>query len=70
MSTQYQTPQAPEPEKLTEPRLTSAQIAQTLAELVSMGFVKTVKDAYGITRYKSTARRIQPTVETHDDFVA
>jgi hypothetical protein len=37
MSTQYQTPQAVEPEKLNEPPLTAGEVAQTLAELIRNG---------------------------------
>jgi hypothetical protein len=69
MSTQYQTPQAVEPEKLNEPPLTPGEVAQTLAELIAMGFVKRVKDGFGITRDQLVHRGAKE-LETNDDFVA
>jgi hypothetical protein len=69
MSTQYQTPQVPSESAAVEPHLNPVQVAQTLAELISMGFVKTVKDGFGITRYK-LVRQPAHKLETHDDFVS
>ena len=70
MNTQYQTPQVPgnpcRKPKPIAPRLSPGELARTLADLVLMGFLETKKDGFGITRYKPTARRIQPTVETHN----
>lgn len=37
----------------SERPLTPHQVAQTLSELIALGFVEKFKDEYGITRYRA-----------------
>jgi DNA-binding MarR family transcriptional regulator len=55
----YRNPQIPQPtieQKEPECSLTPGEVAQTLDELIQLGFIEKFRDEYNITRYRAIGK--------------